>query len=741
MESVADYRRFDYRSLAARGGAVMQSFDLGTGAGFGRLLGQVMRLSQTERLIRPHVQSPVVYSCLRVNADAFGGIPRRVWLDDEEEAGPDDPLVMLLDRPNKFMGGRKFQRATSTSLDMAGGVYYFLHGKDGRPVEAGEFPAAMWPVRDDLVEPEGWVKGVPTRWRVQWMQESIVYEEHQVCHVYYPDPSDMFRGLGPMQAAWRSADHLHRAEAFDDGLVEHGGQIGGVFVRDGGERLDKDELAAANKMIEQNVGRAQNDRKKLILPPGLKYVPTAFSQVEMQAIEMRKMKRDEIAKIFGVPPVMLGELEDANRSSLREQRRVYYENLIGPRAEFVEEELANQLIPKLPEEFQNHYIQLDYASTPAMREDVDAQIARMGKLVGMGVPVARAAEIAGLDLSDVEGGDERFLSTALRPMSMAVAMPEAPAEEEPEEQQSVVKHSRDRRAAAVDAEEHRLAKSDRRVKKAVRRVFDDYVLAQLKRVRAVAGTAGGRSQSVRPWSWYTESAAWSESAHRYARIMGMEPVVGGEGWVEVHAVSEDELAQLILGNERKWGEELWGALKGPLRGAIEDAAEAARQVVSGRLIGATDPAIIEFLRQKEIQLVEGPMSVVAEQVKRALIAGMADAPQAGTLADRVREALESLEEELRALQDRLGTRAAMIARTESASASNAARTEQYKAAGIAQHEWASAGDDLVREGHDIDGELAVVGEVFTNGLRHPGDPRGAPGNTINCRCTTLAVIQ
>lgn len=733
---------------------VRRSFG-GPKTGFGRLLGEALRLSAETRLTRVQAQSPVIYSCIRVNADALAGIPRSVRVGEDEV---EDELSALLDRPNPLMGGRQFQRAMSVDVDLAGGFFLFMDSdrapkRDGEasPIDAGEFPERIWIVCDDLVEPDEVVRGVPRSWRVGSMGKTLKYPDHAVAHVYYPDDADPFRGFGPTQAAWRSADHLFRAEAFDDGLVENGGQIGGYFSHED-KSLKKEQLDTLNKSIAQNASRPQNDRKKIVLPGGVKFTPVAFSPVDMQASEMRRVKRQEIARIYGVPPVMLGELEDANRSSLREQRRVYYENTVIPRADFLMEELYNQFILKLPKEFHDRRIVFDYAATAAMREDMDAQIARMEKLVGLGVPVRAAAEFVGIEIEEYEGDEKRYISTGLK-LAEEVDDPE-PEAEEPEPPRAVtVTRTRDRRAAAVEAEERRLKTADRRVKKAVRKAFDDYVLAQLKKLRAVADE-GARdyavtrleltarnARSVREWSWYTESAGWSQATRGYAAVLEYEPRLGADGWVTVRGISEDELAALVLGNERAWGEQLWAALKGPLRGVVEEAATAAREAVGGELISATNPAVLEYLRAKEIQIVEGPMSVVAEQVKRALIAGMADAGQTGTLADRVREAFESLEEELRALQDRLGTRAAMVARTETAAASNAARTEQYKVSGIAQHEWASAVDDLVRAGHDIDGELAIVGEPFSNGLRHPGDPRGAPGDVINCRCLTLAVMQ
>ena len=82
-----------------------------------------------------------------------------------------------------------------------------------------------------------------------------------------------------------------------------------------------------------------------------------------------------------------------------------------------------------------------------------------------------------------------------------------------------------------------------------------------------------------------------------------------------------------------------------------------------------------------------------------------------------------------------------------------ARTEshriQCKAAYDAQHKAKSKGADVVkqwdatldgktRDSHrEIDGEIREIDEPFSNRLQYPGDPSGAAGEVINCRCALL----
>jgi len=90
-----------------------------------------------------------------------------------------------------------------------------------------------------------------------------------------------------------------------------------------------------------------------------------------------------------------------------------------------------------------------------------------------------------------------------------------------------------------------------------------------------------------------------------------------------------------------------------------------------------------------------------------------------------------------------GNRARTIARTEITSSANGGRVMGYFENGVDEHEWVNSFDSDVRDEHRIS-EIVPVGEEFSNGLKWPGDKDGSgstPGNIINCRCTTIAVIK
>lgn len=207
---------------------------------------------------------------------------------------------------------------------------------------------------------------------------------------------------------------------------------------------------------------------------------------------------------------------------------------------------------------------------------------------------------------------------------------------------------------------------------------------------------------------------------------------------------------------------------------LDDAAGEAARSVGGRWV--VDPkAITDFIRSKDVRLQRILLEIQTE-VRASVRDIIADAlaadttPSAGTIARRIKNTFHGpagFGGELRGVEDATelgilptaryttdgGTlyafspeRAALIARTELVQAENTGIVEGYRAAGVGQMEWLSYNDgNSGARRHDLmRGMRAPVGGVFTNPttgatLRYPGDPDAPISETINCRCTVVAV--
>lgn len=158
---------------------------------------------------------------------------------------------------------------------------------------------------------------------------------------------------------------------------------------------------------------------------------------------------------------------------------------------------------------------------------------------------------------------------------------------------------------------------------------------------------------------------------------------------------------------------------------------------------------LRYLAREVIRRRIGGVEMETRQnIIRAIARGYAEGLGQDAIADMIMDTMEGISQ----------WRARMIARTEVHGAANYGAYEAAKRTGLPmQKEWISAIDKRTRslENGDEYGHLEFNGTkvgmdeafVFTSKagiedrLMYPGDPNGAAGNVINCRCTTGFVVD
>lgn len=129
--------------------------------------------------------------------------------------------------------------------------------------------------------------------------------------------------------------------------------------------------------------------------------------------------------------------------------------------------------------------------------------------------------------------------------------------------------------------------------------------------------------------------------------------------------------------------------------------------------------------------ITGINDTVRRQIHDAIKEGTAEGETVLQIGDRIRT-----------IYNMASSRSLMIARTETVGAVNGGSEIYYKSEGVQKKEWLTARDEHVRDEHKVlDRQIVAVNSSFSNGLDYPGDQKGDAGQTINCRCTLLPVLE
>ena len=77
-------------------------------------------------------------------------------------------------------------------------------------------------------------------------------------------------------------------------------------------------------------GGSSNAHRVAVLEEGMKYTPISISPNEAQFLETRKFQINEIARIFRVPPHMVGDLEKSSFSNIEQQSLEFVKYTLNP---------------------------------------------------------------------------------------------------------------------------------------------------------------------------------------------------------------------------------------------------------------------------------------------------------------------------------------------------------------------------------------------------------------------------
>ena len=96
----------------------------------------------------------------------------------------------------------------------------------------------------------------------------------------------------------------------------------------------------------QTFGGSGNAHKIAVLEEGMKYTPISISPNEAQFLETRKFQINEIARIFRVPPHMVGDLEKSSFSNIEQQSLEFVKYTLEPWLVRWEQSMARVLISR-----------------------------------------------------------------------------------------------------------------------------------------------------------------------------------------------------------------------------------------------------------------------------------------------------------------------------------------------------------------------------------------------------------
>ena len=307
---------------------------------------------------RTAMQTTAVYACVRILSEAIAGLPLHVYqyrLDGSKERIPMHPLYHLLhDEPNPEMTSFVFRETLMSHLLLWGNAYAQIV-RNGR----GQV-VALYPLLPNNMEVNRAGNGELIYTYRRDPEESRLNPDYgietlrrdEVLHI----PGLGFDGLigySPISMAKNAIGMSLATEEYGASFFANGANPGGVLEHPG---VIKDIQRVKDSWNSAYQG-SSNAHRVAVLEEGMKFQAIGIPPEQAQFLETRKFQINEIARIFRVPPHMVGDLEKSSFSNIEQQSLEFVKYTLDPWVVRWEQSLQQALI--LPSEKASLFIKFN----------------------------------------------------------------------------------------------------------------------------------------------------------------------------------------------------------------------------------------------------------------------------------------------------------------------------------------------------------------------------------------------
>lgn len=278
------------------------------------------------------------WACVNLLAGTIASLPLVVYrtgADGRREVARDHPLYRLLhDSPNYDQTAMDFWEGGVAALEIRGNMH-------ARKERSGNRLIALHPIYDPTVRREA--SGAI---RYRWTENGKSYDEPQenVLHVrgFGGSPLGGLSTLtyGRQVFGLSSAVNIAAATTFAHG-VRPSLILSAPAERTLGERRD-----AIEKALQEKHAGAMNAGRPMLLEGGLTPHQISFSPEDAQMLQSRAFSVEEVCRLFGVPPHMIGHTEKSTSwgTGLEQQTLGFQKFTLRKRLKRIEQALMKQLL-------------------------------------------------------------------------------------------------------------------------------------------------------------------------------------------------------------------------------------------------------------------------------------------------------------------------------------------------------------------------------------------------------------
>ena len=265
-----------------------------------------------------------VYKCVSIIAESIAMLEYSIKDSKNKKVENLGGLAKLFNRPNPYQDSFSFSEGIVYYLLLTGNCYIAKEGLGKNKIDE------LYLIRPDRMKIDADSNGITNYSYKVNVESPIKYLPEEICHIKFFNPLDEFYGMGKIEAAQLTYEVEYKAAQYNNVFFDNGAKPSGILQTE--QTLDENVFKRVKKQFDDEHRGYKKMHKTAVLEQGLKYTQMGLTQKDMDFILQRKLNREEILSIFGVPPAKAGILENANYSNAKEQNYTYQSETITPLA-------------------------------------------------------------------------------------------------------------------------------------------------------------------------------------------------------------------------------------------------------------------------------------------------------------------------------------------------------------------------------------------------------------------------
>jgi HK97 family phage portal protein len=334
-------------------------------------------------------------------------------VSDDDRQRIHDGIDSVLARPNLANTTYELVYGLVADLALYDVAYWLLSPDPAQPLSRIP-PLWVEPIGGDAYGPKSY------RAKANDQGETVDIPADQILefHGWAPDATTL--GSTPVVALKEILAEQVQAARYREMVWRRGGKVGAVLTRppDAPEWAPEARKQFKEDWDAQFTGTGPNVGGTPLLEDGMSLTRVDFSAHEMEFIEGSRLALNTVASVYHVNPTMIGVLDNANYSNVREFRRMLYGDTLGPILAQIEGRLNTFLVPRLDP---RPGIYVEFNIEEKLKGSFEEQTSAIQTAVGR--PWMTADEARALRNMPALGGDAAELVTPLNVLVGGQASP------------------------------------------------------------------------------------------------------------------------------------------------------------------------------------------------------------------------------------------------------------------------------------------------------------------------------